>query len=156
MRTLTVAALVIFMAACDSKPPEPKAEAPKQVQAPKPPDESRRFPKTYLLDTTVVDKQLLGKAFMPGGTLAQYRKGKTDFDMFVAKTASPTDAALILPDWKKALTDAKFVPSFGGYFGTDAGRPIFVFAKGAWIAGIAGLPQKDADAEARLLAKALD
>ena len=113
-------------------------------------------PKVHLVDTIVVDKQLLGKPFMPGGTLAQYKKGQTEFEMFVARTASPTEAALILPDWKKVLADSKYVPSFGGYYGHDAGRPIFVFTKGAWIAGIAGLPEKDADAEARKLAKALD
>jgi hypothetical protein len=155
MRQFAVAAVLIFLCSCDQKPPETKA-APKQVETPKPADESRRFSKVYLVDTVVVEKQLLGKPFMPGGTLAQYKKGHTEFDMFVAKLPSPTDAALILPDWKKALPDAKYIPSFGGYFGHDDGRPIFVFTKGAWIAGIAGLPEKDADAEARKLAKALD
>jgi hypothetical protein len=157
MRTLTVAAFVILLSSCDSKPVEaPKTEAAKPVETPKPADESRRFSKVHLVDTIVVEKQLLGKPFMPGGTLAQYKKGQTEFDMFVAKLASPTEAALLLPDWKKLLTDSKYVPSFGGYFGRDAGRPIFVFTKGAWIAGVAGLPEKDADAEARKLAKALD
>lgn len=154
MRTLTVAALAMLLSSCDSKPPV--TEAPKQVEAPKPADESRRFTKTNLIDTSVVDTHLLGKPFMPGGTLARYQKGKTEYEMFVAKTGNATEAALILPDWRKALTDAKLVPSFGGYFGTDAGRPVFVFSKGPWIAGIAGLPEKDADAEARKLAAVLD
>src|SRR5580658_6232420 len=154
MRTLAVAVFAIVLSSCDSKPtPAPPTEAPKPA---KPPDESRRFTKVNQIDTIVVEKQLLGKPFMPGGTLAQYKKGKTEFDMFVAKMASPTEAALILPDWKKALTDAKYEASFGGYYGHDAGRPMFVFTKGAWIAGIAGLPEKDADAEARKLAKMLD
>jgi hypothetical protein len=157
MRTLTVAAFVILLSSCDSKPAEaPKTEAPKAAETPKPADESRRFTKVHLIDTIVVEKQLLGKPFMPGGTLAQYKKGQADFEMFVAKTASPTDAALLLPDWKKLLTDAKYESSFGGYYGHDAGRPIFVFTKGAWIAGVAGLTEKDADTEARKLAKALD
>jgi hypothetical protein len=157
MRTLTVAAFVVLLSSCDSKPPEvPKTEAPKPAETAKPADESRRFSKVHLLDTIVVEKQLLGKPFMPGGTLAQYRKGRAEFEMFVAKTASPTDAALLLPDWKKLLLDPKYEASFGGYFGHDAGRPVFVFTKGAWIAGIAGLPEKDADKEARTLAKALD
>jgi hypothetical protein len=119
-------------------------------------DESRRFTKVNMINTVVVEKNLLGKPFMPGGTVAQYKKGKLEYDMFVAKTGSAADAALILPDWRKMLTDAKLVPSFGGYFGRDAGRPVFVFTKGAWIAGIAGLPQKEADAEARKLAAKLD
>jgi hypothetical protein len=154
---LTVVVLVALLSSCDSKPVEaPKTEAPKQAEIAKPADESRRFSKVHLVDTIVVEKQLLGKPFMPGGTLAQYKKGHTEFDMFVAKTASPTEAALVLPDWKKSLTDAKYIASFGGYYGHDAGRPVFVFAKGPWIAGIAGLPEKEADAEARKLAKALE
>lgn len=154
---LPVAALVVLLSSCDSKPSGPApAPVPKIVMAPKPADESRRFPKAHLVDTIVVDKELLGKRFMPGGTLAQYRKGRTDYDMFLARLASSGDAALLLPDWERALTDTKFIPSFGGYFGRDQGRPVFVFTKGQWIAGIAGLPEKDADVEARKLAKAID
>lgn len=157
MRTLTVAVFAILLSSCNSKPKETApAPAPKVVSTPKPADESRRFPRTNLVDTIVVDKELLGKRFMPGGTLGQYKKGKTEYDVFVAKVASATDAALVLPDWQHALTDTKFIPSFGGYFGQDQGRPVFVFTKGPWIAGIAGLPEKDADAVARKLAKALD
>jgi hypothetical protein len=156
MRTLTVAAFAILLSSCDSKPAPPPPDAPKQAVAPKPSDESRRFPKTNLVGTIVVDKQLFSKSFMPGGTLAHYKKGNTEYDMFIAQTASPNDAALILPDWRKALADAKLIPSFGAYFGRDAGRPVFVFTKGAWIAGIAGLQQKESDAEARKLAAALN
>ena len=108
------------------------------------------------VSATVVDKQLLGKPFMPGGTLARYKKGKNEYEMFAAKLPTATDAAVILPDWRKALTDSKPIPSFGGYFGTDANRPVFVFSKGPWIAGIVGLPEKDADLQARALAAKLD
>jgi hypothetical protein len=157
MRTLAVAFFAIVLSCCESKStPAPLTEVPKPAATPKPPDESRRFTKVNQIDTIVVEKQLLGKPFMPGGTLAQYKKGKAEFDLFVAKMASPTEAALLLPDWKKTLPDAKYEASFGGYYGHDAGRPIFVFAKGSWIAGVAGLPEKDADAEARKLAKLLD
>lgn len=156
MRTLAVAALVILLSSCDSKPAPVVTETPKVAEMPRPSDESRRFPKTNLVSTVVVEKELLGKPFMPGGTLAQYKKGKTEYDVFISKTASANDAALILPDWRKVLTDPKLIPSFGGYFGRDAGRPVFVFSKGAWIAGIAGLPEKDANVEARKLAAKLD
>jgi hypothetical protein len=157
MRLLPVAAFAILLASCESKPSAPApTPVPKVVSTPKPADESRRFPKVNRVDAIVVDKELLGKPFMPGGTLVQYRKGKTEYDMFLARTASSGDAALVLPDWEHALTDTKFIPSFGGYFGRDQGRPVFVFTKGAWIAGIAGLPEREADAEARKLAKALD
>jgi hypothetical protein len=106
--------------------------------------------------TKVVDKELMGQTFMPGGTLARYKKGKKEYEMFVAKLPTATDAAILLLDWHKAMADSKLIPSFGGYFGLDAGRPVFVFSKGAWIAGIAGLPQKEADVEARTLASRLN
>jgi hypothetical protein len=154
MRTLTVAAFMLLLSSCDSKPV--LKEVPKVVETRRPTNESRRFPKTNLVGTIVVEKELLGKAFMPGGTLAQYKKGRTEYEMFLAKAVTASDASLILPDWEHALTDAKFLPSFGGYFGRDAGRPVFVFTKGAWIAGIAGLPEKAADVEARKLAGKLD
>jgi hypothetical protein len=124
--------------------------------AAKPPDETRRFPSANLVRTEVIDKQLLGKSFMPGGTLAHYKKGKTEYRMFVGKLADSQAAAFLLIDWRKALAGAKLIPSFGGYFGQDAGIPVFVFAKGAWIAGVAGLPEKEADLAARALAAHLD
>jgi hypothetical protein len=108
------------------------------------------------VESKVVEKELMGKPFMPGGTLAHYKIGKTEYDIFIAKLANPQEAAFLLPDWRKTLEGAKFVPSFGGYFGTDAGRPVFVFTKGAWIAGIAGLSEKAADTEARTLAGQLN
>jgi hypothetical protein len=145
-----LAALIAFGAGCTSAPEPPKVAV---VQKPKPADESRRFPKTNLVETKVVDSELLGKKFMPGGTIAHYKKGAVEYDLFLAKSES---AALLLPDWQKALTDAKLVPSFGGYFGSDGGRPVFVFSKGNWIAGVAGLGEKDADGEARGLANRIE
>ena len=114
-----------------------------------------RFPETNLVKTQPVDRELMGKAFMPGGRLATYKKGAVEYRMFAARLGSPMDAAILLPDWRKALTGAKLVPSFGGYFGMDAGTPVFVFAKDRWIAGVAGLPLRQADAEARALAAQL-
>ncbi|MGA3041805.1 MAG: hypothetical protein ABSF54_13545 [Bryobacteraceae bacterium] len=124
--------------------------------AAKPADESRRLPLLNRVDAQVVDNHLLGKPFMPGGTLAHYHRGKIEYVMFIAKMPNAQDAAFLLLDWHKALTGSKIIPAFGGYFGQDAGRPVFVFAKGAWIAGVAGLPEKDADLAARTLAAHLD
>jgi hypothetical protein len=155
MRKLSLfVSLMAFLTGCGSEPknePKPAPVAEKAAE-PKPADESSRFPKQNLVDTRVVDNHLLGKSFMPGGTLANYKNGKTEYKMFVARLGSATDAALALPDWRKALTDAKLIPSFGGYFGKDEGVPVFVFAKQSWIAGVSGLPEKEADAKARLLA----
>ena len=145
-------ALAALLASCGSEPNPALSMPVKKAEAPKPADESRRFPTAGLVETKVVDKELLGKPFMPGGTLARYRKGKTEYEMFVARLPSALDAAILLPDWSKTLAGAKLVPSFGGYFGQDAGRPVFVFAKGVCIAGIVGLPEKEVDPVARTLA----
>lgn len=156
MRMIVVfaAMFAILMSSCGSQPAAP--EPAKKAEAPKPSDESDRFSKVNLVKTEVVDRQLLGKPFMPGGTLAHYKKGAREYEMFVAKLPSATDAAILLLDWQKVLTNPKLVPSFGGYFGEDDLRPAFVFSKGAWIAGIRGLPAKEADLEARRLAAQLN
>lgn len=142
----------LFLISCGSaNRPAPAAEVPKKA-APKIFDEWRRFPKENLIDTKVVQTNLMGKSFMPGGTLARYKKGKTEYEMFLAEYPTADDAAIASLDWKKALDDSRLVPSFGGCFGKDAGRPVFVFPKNQWIAGVAGLPEKEADAVARVLA----
>ena len=149
--SLSFLALLTFLASCGPQPPPP-SEPPKKTEAHRPLDESSRFPKANLIDTKVVDKELMGQPFMPGGTLARYKKGKTEYEMFVARLPTATDAAILLPDWSRALTGSKLVPAFGGYFGQNSGRPVFVFAKDSWIAGVAGLSEKDADVQARTLA----
>jgi len=154
MRALLIAA-ALFVCSCSSPQPAPEPQ-PKAAEVPKPHDETQRFPLANRVDTKVVDTKLLGKPFMPGGTIAHYKKGKTEYDMFVSKLESANQAAITLPDWQRSLTNAKLVPSFGGYFGDDNGRPVFVFSKGAWIAGVAGLPEKQADLEARTLAARLN
>jgi hypothetical protein len=149
---LIAAIFAALLTSCgpDTKPAQ--APAAKKAEAPKIHDEWLRFPKPHLIGTKVIEKELLGKPFMPGGTLASYKKGRTEYQMFLAQLPSAEDAALLLLDWKKTLDDAKLVPSFGGYTGMDAGKPVFVFPKGQWIAGIVGLPEKEADLQARTLA----
>jgi hypothetical protein len=153
IRGSLMAAASLLLISCGSEPKPAAVPQPvRQAEVSKPPDESRRFPQPDLVETKVVNDHLLGKAFMPGGTLAHYKKGKLDYEMFLAKLATPTDAAILLPDWRKALADVKPVPSFGGLFGSDGGRPVFVFTKGAWMLGIAGLNEQDADQQGRVLA----
>ncbi len=155
MRTKLCVIAIVTLAGCGAEPKVGPATATKK-DSPKPADETRRFPKTNFVDSKVVDRGLLGKSFMPGGTLATYKKGATEYQLFLAKTRTPTNAAILLSDWQKALSGAKLIPSFGGYFGLDAEKPVFVFAKGDWIAGIAGLPEKEADIVARTFAALLN
>lgn len=145
-----------MLCSCATEPKAPPvANSSENANAPKPSDESDRFPKANLAGTKVVGRHLMSKAFMPGGTVAHYRRGALEYDLFAARLPSATEAAILLPDWRKAMTGVKLIPSFGGYFGADAGVPVFVFAKREWIAGVAGLPLKDADAQARILAASL-
>jgi len=157
LRSLAVAVAAVLLASCSSSPDTPAAAVQtKKAEPPKPPDESRYLPRTNQVATEVVADHLLGKAFMPGGTLGHYKNGKLEYEMFVRKLVNPLDAALLLPEWQKELKGAKLVPAFGAYTGDDGGRPVFVFTKGRWIAGIAGLSEKQADLPARSLATSLN
>ena len=93
---------------------------------------------------------------MPGGTAAHYKKGNTEYEMFVAQFPTATDAAIALANLEATLKDPKLIPTFEGYFGSDGGRPVFVFPKDKWLAGVIGLPQAEADRVARVLAARLN
>jgi hypothetical protein len=152
------AAAALLLSSCGGSDTKPAAEAPaaaKKAETPRPADETRHMPMTDFVDSKVVDKELMGKSFMPGGTVGHYKKGKKEWDLFLARMPSAETAATTLPDWRNALQDSKLVASYGGYFGMDNGKPVFVFSKGQWIAGVAGLNEKDADAVARPFAAKL-
>jgi hypothetical protein len=121
---------------------KPKAAAP---AAPKPADESRRFPKKDQVGVKVVDTHVLDKEILPGGTVADYKRGKTQYQMFVIKYSTPAAAAVALLDLKTTLQSPKFVAHFGGYSGKDGAAPVFIYTKGAWLAGVKGLPETEAD-----------
>ena len=98
---------------------------------------------------------LLGKDFMPGGNLADYKTAAGEYRMFLLKMADPQKAAFLLLDWKSAMPEAKYLAHMGGYYGTDQGQPIYVFAKGPYLAGLVGLSEEKADPEARRFAAKL-
>jgi hypothetical protein len=153
---LSICALALSGAACGAPKSE---EAPKKAAAPaapKPTDQTRRFPMAERVDVTLTEDPLFGKAFLPGGNLAQYKRGAREYEMFLIRAASPGAAATLLFDYKNTLADAKFVAHFGGYFGDDAGTPTFLFSKGSWLAGVRGLNREEADAVARELAARID
>jgi hypothetical protein len=153
IHTLIVPGLALFLAGCASAPEAPKQEAPKKA-APKMLDLTHYFPQEGQTGTKVVETDLYGKKYLGPGYTAQYKKGKREFEMFYVKT-SAVGAALALLEYKKALKDPKLIAHFGGYFGKDGDVPAFVFAKVEWIAGVRGLPEKEADLEARELAARL-
>ncbi len=138
----------ILCASCSG----PQRPVPRTEIVAVPPDQSAHFPEAGLTKMERIPKYLLGKAFMPGGNLATYDKG---YQQFLGKMPDAQTAAFLLLDWKKALADAKYLPHMGGYFGTDNGIPVYVFIKGAWVAGIVGLPEAEADVKAREFAARL-
>lgn len=148
MRSAFFPFLLIALWGCGEEP-KPAPTAAKKAEAPRTPDESHRFPKQDQVDVKLVQKELLGKAYLPGGNVAQYKKGKQQYELFLGRLPGANDAPLALLACKKDLAGAKLIPSFGGYFGTDGRQPVFVFTKGAWIAGVRGLTEKEADAVAR-------
>jgi hypothetical protein len=113
------------------------------------------LPKEDLVAVKVVKKELLGKSFMPGGTLAQYQRGNVAYEIFLSELATPTDAAIVLAHWDQVLKNPKVVQSLDAYYGIDTGHSIYVFASGPWVAGITGLSEKEADRQARVLARRL-
>jgi len=155
-RLVWLAAAAVWLAGCGSESKAPTKVEVKAEEPPKPSDETRRFPVADQVSTKVVNNHIMDKPFMPGGTIAHYKKGNTEYDLFVAQFPTATDAAIALANWDGALQGAKLVPTFGGYFGTDAGRPAFVFPKDKWVAGVVGLPQAQGDAIARVLASRLN
>lgn len=121
----------------------------------RPKDESSRFPAKDRVSTRIEENHVLGKGMLPGGNVAEYESGGRRYRIFLARAKNSEAAAVMLFDFKSSLGAAKYVPVFGGYFGTDGVTPVFVFQKGEFVAGIVGLPEKEADPIARELATKL-
>ena len=109
------------------------------------------LPEANQVSKQLVNDHLLGKPFLPGGTIAHYKTDGTEYDMFVAQFPSHTDAAIALANLEGTIQGAKLVRALDGYFGTDAGHPVFVFPMDRWIGGVVGLPQPAAEQAARSL-----
>lgn len=144
----------ILLTGCSDSQQPRKAAPPavKQAEPPpaiKPTDEARRFPTKNQVEMKLVEDHILDKQNLPGGNLATYQaKGKT-YQLFLVKAKSPETAAIWLLDLKATLKNSAFVSSFGGYYGLDQDKPLFLFQKGSFLAGISGLKQADADKVAR-------
>jgi hypothetical protein len=108
-------------------------------------DFSRYFPLRERTAIHDVAGHLLNNASLPAGVLAEYKTCQ----LFLTRTASAEKAAFLLLDYKKTLKDPKYLAHMGGFFGMDAGRPAYVFAKGPYLAGVVGLAQDKADPIAR-------
>jgi hypothetical protein len=148
MRRLALMAIGCILIGCSS-PPEKKAEAP-----PPPPvkDDTALLLPLNRTGAKVVPNHLLGKDALPGGTVGDYDANGLKYQLFVIETDTAQDAAILLLDLKAALKDPAYIAYMGGYFGTDASGPIYVFAKAKYLAGVVGLAEDQADPIARQLA----
>lgn len=87
--------------------------------------------------------------------MADYRTEAGEFQMFLLEAPDVRRAAFMLLDWKNAVPDAQYIAHMGGYYGTTDGKKFYIFAKGAFLAGVLGLPEDKADVEARKFAARL-
>jgi len=156
MSRFWTAALMAILSGCGGAPPKEHPQAAPAPAAAKPVDESRRFQLADRVSLRLVDDHVLGKDFLPGGNIAEYRrKGKT-YQQFLVRSTSAESAALLMFDFKGHLKDSKYLAHMGGYFGLDGSTPVYMFQKGVFLAGFVGLPEKDADVLARQFAARLD
>jgi len=108
-------------------------------------DDQRYLPRAGQVSVKEVPAHLLNNSALPGGTLAEYK----GYQLFIIRTITAEKASFLLLDYKKTLKDPTYLPHMGGFFGLDANRPAYVFAKGVFLAGVIGLPRDKADAKAR-------
>ncbi len=151
MRALLLVAAVA-LAGCASAPPK-KAEAP-----PPPPvkDDTALLLSANRTSAKVVPDHLLGNSALPGGTVGEYEAAGLKYQLFIVETTSAQDAAILLLDMKATLHEPAYISWMGGYFGTDANGPVYVFTKGKYLAGVTGLAEDRADPIARQLALQLN
>lgn len=151
MRALLPCLLLLLVACGEAeKPAAPKY--PWRAAAPAPKTETLRFPPNDQVSVTIVEDQILGHDFLPGGNLGLYKNAKKEYKLFLVKLANYVAPANALLEYKNRMPDAKPVPTFGGYAGTDRGQPAFVFTKGDYLLGIVGLTPEEADPVARIFA----
>ncbi len=143
---LVMLALVALLAGCGAPVAAPPPVATKPA---KPADETNKFPAKDRVQVEIAEEHVLGIAKLPAGNVAAYQAAGRQWKLFLIKTKSNEAAALLLFDYKASLANVKFVPHFGGYAGDDGATPMFLFQKGPFLAGVAGLPEKDADTLAR-------
>ena len=156
MRCSPAVIAALILSGCGSSAPEKSAEM--KAQTPAPPavkDNTAKLPSANRSSARVEQNHILDNSALPGGTLGEYEKNGKKYQMFIVETATPQDAAILLLDVKNTMKNPAYIASFGGYFGTGSSGDLFVFAKGKYLAGVAGLGQPIADPIARQLAAGL-
>jgi len=151
MRGLALAVIACAFAGCSS-------QTEKKVQTLAPPPAKDNTALLLPLNRTsskVVPDHLLGNSALPGGTIGDYDVRGMKYQLFIIETESAQNAAILLLDLKATLKDPAYIAYMGGYFGTDAAGPVYVFARAKYLAGVVGLAEDRADPIARQLAARL-
>ena len=149
-------AIALLPAGCGEPGKNAASEQKPAVRVPPPVRDDRALlPALNQTSARLVPDHLLGKSALPGGTLGEYEADGRKYRLFIIETASPQDAGILLFDLKATLLDPAYLANMGGYFGTDAGDPVYVFAKQQYLAGVTGLAEDLADPIARQLAAGL-
>lgn len=145
-----------FLTSCDINSDQVPHSEKAPITTTKPDDLSHLFSSKGREGVELVERNLLGKDYLPGGNLVEYKKEDVRFQQFLIRASTPEKAMFFMIDLKNDLKNAKFIPHLGGYFGSDRGSPILVMQRGRSLAGVVGLPEIDADNVLREFAQRLD
>jgi hypothetical protein len=146
-----VSLIAALMAGCSPPAAEVKSNPPAQVVQPAK-DYSSKLVEENLVRSGVTAGRVADLPFLPKGTFGEYQRGKLSWKVYLIDTASPNEAANLLFDWKKTMTDPKVVAHMGGYFGLARQEKTFLFAKNRWLVALVGLDEELADQEGRKVA----
>jgi hypothetical protein len=161
---IAVAGALAVLTGCSGPGQQTESQQPEFKKRPETPvhdrtvtvrDQSRMLPPKGLKHSGIVMDRVAGIPKLPGGTVGDYVSGGKTYQIFIVDAETNQQAAFLLLDAKGVLQNPEYLSSFGGYFGQESGRPVFVFAKERYLTGIVGLPQAEADPIARTLASRL-
>ena len=138
-RWIPLTALLVG-AGCGS-PEQGPAPAAKKASAPaeRIRDQTHLYRKEGLLEAKVVDNNLGGKDFMPGGNFAEYEKDGKKYQVLFTLRRNADQAMFLFMD-------------YSGFYGMDGETPTLVFPKQKYLVVVTGLELEDADQAARTIA----
>ncbi len=140
---------LLLLSGCSSDAPKTETKAAAPVL---PVDESRWLPSKDQLSASVVPDHAIAPSLPPGGTVGDYKNARESWQLALVRMPSNDKAAFLLLDVRKAETNPQYLAHMGGYFGLSDGKPLYVFAKGPFVAAVKGLPMEQADPIARTFA----
>src|SRR5206468_678576 len=109
---ILVFAFLLLGLSCSGPAPESKSGPVVPSHEP-PKDLATKFPLAGQVKMQLVPDHILGKDFMPGGNLADYKTEAGEYQVFLMEFPDVKAAAFKLLDWKTAIPDAKYLSSMG-------------------------------------------